>query len=985
MIKKVFLCVVVSILVIGALVAMPKTAEAADSEVGPGRDYLTIQEAVDHSSYGDTITVYDSGTTLDPAVIDYVENINVDVANLTIIAAVGEDVTVQAANADDHVFAIYADGVTIEGFTITGATEEGRAGIYLATATDDCEIRNNTVEGNRHGISLSNSDDNTILSNTVGENTYGISLYNSSGNQIGDGEESGKNTCDGNSQFGILLQNSNYNQILNNTASDSPGTDDANTYGISLSSSDHNEVSNNTASDNLAAVGYVSRGIRLVNSDDNEIIDNDANNNSRGIRLVESYDNEVSGNEANNNEDVGINLWLSDGNTVSDNYMNSNDDGIVIYESSSNVISNNEARSNWYAIVVTSDEYSSNDNVIYLNDFSSNNNASGPVSSNGTNTWYSPSEITYVYNSASFTNHMGNYWGSDYDGVDNGVDGIGDTQLPYSTDGDGDWYPLTDTPDQYTIENTAPIAVNDTATVAEGGTVTELDSTEDSVLANDSDLDGDNMIVNTEPDTDPSHGTVDLSDDGTFTYTHDGSENFSDSFTYEVYDDGTPSMTSTATVTITITPVNDAPVAVADEIIVAEGGTVTELDSEETSVLANDSDPEGDNMMVNTEPDTGPSHGTLTLNADGTFTYTHDGSENFNDSFTYEVYDDGTPSMSSTATVTITITPVNDAPVAVDDPATTDEGGTAEGNVLTNDSDPEDSALAVNTTPVSGPSHGTVTLNADGTFTYINNGDESTEDSFVYEVYGVDDPLILSTATVTITITPVNDAPVAVDDDYDVDEGKALNIAAPGILTNDQDADGDSLSTELVEGPSDGTLTTNEDGSFTYTPNAGFVGTDTFTYLISDGTVDSNVATVTITVKHVNSPPVPTDDAYTIDEGGTLTVDAPGVLDNDADDDGDSLTTILVSLPEHGDLVLNEDGSFTYTANAGFSGTDSFTYRAYDGTDSVVGTVTITVESIAEAASDDSGISFWVWVAVALGIFIPAVVVFISIRRRAAA
>ena len=96
-------------------------------------------------------------------------------------------------------------------------------------------------------------------------------------------------------------------------------------------------------------------------------------------------------------------------------------------------------------------------------------------------------------------------------------------------------------------------------------------------------------------------------------------------------------------------------------------------------------------------------------------------------------------------------------------------------------------------------------------------------------------------------------------------------------------------------------------------------------------------------------------------------------------------STILVTDVEHGTLDLNEDGSFVYTPNAGFTGEDSFTYRAYDGTDSVVATVTITVGEPTGAASDNSGISPWVWVAVALGILVPAGVVLISIRRRAAA
>ena len=165
-----------------------------------------------------------------------------------------------------------------------------------------------------------------------------------------------------------------------------------------------------------------------------------------------------------------------------------------------------------------------------------------------------------------------------------------------------------------------------------------------------------------------------LNADGTFSYTHNGSENFSDSFTYRVTDnDG---QTSDATVSITITPVSDTtPVANADTITVAEGGTATLLDGGASTVLANDTGL-GD-TPVTVCLVTGPTQSSaFTLNADGTFSYTHNGSENFSDSFTYRVTDnDG---QTSDATVSITITPVSDqTPVANADTITVAEGGTA--------------------------------------------------------------------------------------------------------------------------------------------------------------------------------------------------------------------------------------------------------------------------------------------------------------------
>ena len=218
---------------------------------------------------------------------------------------------------------------------------------------------------------------------------------------------------------------------------------------------------------------------------------------------------------------------------------------------------------------------------------------------------------------------------------------------------------LVDTQAQLILDsyffNRAPIAGADAATVDEGGTVSALDSGAFSVLANDSDPNGDPLTVNTTPVSGPAHGTLSLAADGTFSYSHDGSETTADSFVYQVCDDGTPQLCATATVSITVLPVNDRPVAVDDEAFVAQGGTVTTLLSGETSLLANDSDAENGALSVATTPVTAPAFGTLTLFADGTFSYTHNGEATADDAFVYAVCDDGVPVECSTAVVTIAI------------------------------------------------------------------------------------------------------------------------------------------------------------------------------------------------------------------------------------------------------------------------------------------------------------------------------------------
>jgi hypothetical protein len=198
--------------------------------------------------------------------------------------------------------------------------------------------------------------------------------------------------------------------------------------------------------------------------------------------------------------------------------------------------------------------------------------------------------------------------------------------------------------------------------------------------------------------------------------------------------------------------------------------------------------------------------------------------------------------------------------------------------------------------------------------------------------------------------TPANAAPVGAADAYGTFEDEPLTVEAPGVLANDTDADGDALTATGLTQPAHGAVVMEADGSFTYTPDRGFVGTDTFTYQASDGTATSAATTVTITVEEaehpVNTAPEAGDDAYSAVGGEPLMIPAPGVLANDTDADGNVLTAVEVTQPANGEVTLEADGSFTYTSEAGFSGKDVFTYRADDGQDvSAPATVTITVKS----------------------------------------
>ena len=200
-----------------------------------------------------------------------------------------------------------------------------------------------------------------------------------------------------------------------------------------------------------------------------------------------------------------------------------------------------------------------------------------------------------------------------------------------------------------------------------------------------------------------------------------------------------------------------------------------------------------------------------------------------------------------------------------------------------------------------------------------------------------------------VSVGAVNDAPACADDAASTDEDTPLNDSLACT-----DVEGDTLTYAEVTGPSDGTLLLNPDGTFTYTPDPDFNGSDSFTFTADDGSAVSNVATFTITVPAVNDAPVCADDAATTNEDTPL---ADFVSCTDVD--GDTLTYAEVSGPANGALVLAPDGTFTYTPDADFNGTDSFTFSADDGTDSsntATFTITVTAVNDAPVCADDCGV-----------------------------
>jgi bacillopeptidase F len=303
----------------------------------------------------------------------------------------------------------------------------------------------------------------------------------------------------------------------------------------------------------------------------------------------------------------------------------------------------------------------------------------------------------------------------------------------------------------------------------------------------------------------------------------------------------------------------------------------------------------------------------------------------------------------ATQSFSIAVANVNDAPVAANDAYTVKQGATltvAASGVLANDSDPDRDALTARI--VSGPSHGTLALAANGSFTYTPAVDYSGSDTFTYQAADV--ALSSNVATVTITITP-NRAPVAGNNAYSVAQDTTLTVAAPGVLANDSDADGTPITAVLATGPTRGTLTLNANGSFTYRPNAGVTGADSFTYRAFDGLAYSAPATVSLTVTAVAKAPVAVDDSATAKarSSGSYTPVVINVVGNDTDANGNinpASVSITTATNKGGTVVVNSNGTVSYTPKSGFRGTETFRYKVRDTTNllSNAALVTVTVQ-----------------------------------------
>ena len=354
---------------------------------------------------------------------------------------------------------------------------------------------------------------------------------------------------------------------------------------------------------------------------------------------------------------------------------------------------------------------------------------------------------------------------------------------------------------------------------------------------------------------------------------------------------------------------------------VADDQSVTTNEDTPVGITLTGSDPDGDPItytMVNN-----PSNGSLSGTAPD-LTYTPNAGYSGDDSFTFKV-NDGTVD-SNIATVSITVDSVNDPPVADDQSVNTNEDTPVD--ITLTGSDPDGDTLIY--TVVSNPSNGSLNGTAPS-LTYIPNPNHNSSDSFTFKVN--DGKVDSNIATVSITVNPVNDPPVADDQSVSTDEDASVNITLTG-----SDPDGDPLTYTVVSNPSNGSLSGTAP-DMTYTPDPDHNSSDSFTFKVNDGTVDSDIATVSITVNPVNDPPVADDQSVSTDEDTSVNITLTG-----SDPDGDPLIYHIVSNPSNG-LLSGTAPNLTYTPDANFYGNDSFAFKVDDGTvDSNSATVSIIVE-----------------------------------------
>ena len=478
--------------------------------------------------------------------------------------------------------------------------------------------------------------------------------------------------------------------------------------------------------------------------------------------------------------------------------------------------------------------------------------------------------------------------------------------------------------------NQNPNAVDDNVTIHQ--------SVEPTVILNSdllqNDTDNDNDLLTIVKVTEAEQGSVELTADNQIIFSPT-TDFVQGRFSYTVSD----GQGGEDTATVTIENTNRNPIANEDTFLFSTALTTTDL-------LANDSDPNGDPLIVSQVGEAVSGQVALDVTT-GQITFTPFPTFDVLDSaqFSYTVED----GRGGTATAIVTLTQDNDPPQAQDDSVNvspTQPTTIPSAILLANDSDPNQDSLTIQT--IGTVTQGTVTLDdVTGDILFIPNA-TFAEIGTANFTYTISDGHHDNTATAQVSLTRTNENPVAIGDSITVSNTGTVTILSPLLLLNDSDQDGDSLKISDVSNAINGQVTLDNGGDIIFTPDDLFNQTGgQFTYTVEDGYGGIATTTVTLNAVNTNSPPIAEADFFATKANTPLTILTTELLKNDQDIDGDALSIIAFGEAGNGQVELTEQNAVIYTPDADFSGTDHFSYTVEDGQGgSAEAVVTVSVAKI---------------------------------------
>jgi VCBS repeat-containing protein len=429
------------------------------------------------------------------------------------------------------------------------------------------------------------------------------------------------------------------------------------------------------------------------------------------------------------------------------------------------------------------------------------------------------------------------------------------------------------------------------------------------------------------------HGSVTLDSEGNGVYTPDADYSGQDHFTYQVCDG--QNACSQAEVTITVNPANDAPVATGSEFSTSED---TAIDN----VLTGDYDIDGDALQYSLISE--PLNGSVIVAQNGQFMYTPDLNYHGVDFFTYEVCDNS--DACDAAIVQLNIAPVNDAPTASVFTNVTYQNETLTGDLSIFTVDPDGDAVSFEI--ISATSNGDISMESDGSYVYVPDLDFSGADAASVRVCDTYDVCI--DVPLNITVFTTNTAPQASSVNESIEEDETITDNLASYVT---DLEGGVLSFTVIDIPDNGTLLLLPDGSFTYTPNENYHGTDSFSFNVCDTGNMCDNGVVNIEIASVNDTPIVFNESVELAEDGTI---SGNVSLNDLDEDGDLLTYTLINGTSNGVLTFGSSGEYTFTPQANYFGSLIITYNVCDGNNACAsGSINVTVNSVNDTPVSTSG------------------------------